>query len=48
MKTGKARASAARRRNLLNAVRDRLAQRPATTRRSDRMEPERPEPERGK
>ena len=49
MKTGKARANAARRRNLLSAVRDRLAQRPPAKRRSDRTEePERPEPERGR
>lgn len=41
MKTAKTRAGAARRRNLLAAVRDRLAQRPAATRRSDRTGPER-------
>jgi hypothetical protein len=46
MKTGKARATAQRRRNLLSAVRDRLAQRPAAERRSDRAAPGPPEPER--
>ncbi len=44
MKTGKARATAERRRNLLSAVRDRLAQRPATKRRSDRTEPDPKQP----